>query len=66
MQRCVLGATQNQNESFNALIWGRCPKAEFHSAAVVEIATYLALPIKPVFENLSKDSLMLGGHSEPE
>ena len=43
MERCVLGATQNQNESFNALIWGRCPKTEFHSTVVVEIATHLAV-----------------------
>ena len=26
LRRCVLGLTQNQNESFNATIWKRCPK----------------------------------------
>ena len=40
---CVLGATKNQNESFNSLIWNRCPKTEFCSADIVEIATNLAV-----------------------
>ena len=39
----MLGATQNQNESFNSLIWNRCPKTEFCSADIVEIATNLAV-----------------------
>lgn len=38
MERCVLGATQNQNESFNSIIWNRCPKVGFCSCSVVEIA----------------------------
>jgi len=42
MQRCHLGATQNQNESFNATIWNYCPKTEFCSATVVEIAVTMA------------------------
>ena len=37
MERCVLGATQNQNESFNSIIWNRCPKTDFASVAVVEM-----------------------------
>ena len=37
------GATQNQNESFNSLIWNLCPKTEFCSADIVEIATNLAV-----------------------
>ena len=28
MESCVLGATQNLNESFNSTIWQRCPKTE--------------------------------------
>ena len=40
MERC---ATQNQNESFNSLIWNRCVKTEFCSAEVVEIAVGLAV-----------------------
>ena len=39
----MLGATQNQNESFNSLIWNRCPKTEFCSADIVEIASNLAV-----------------------
>lgn len=42
MERCVLGATQNQNESFNAIIWNHCPKVGFCSCNVVEIAVNLA------------------------
>ena len=41
MERCVLGATQNQNESFNSLIWRRCVKTEFCSLDVVEISVSL-------------------------
>ena len=43
MERYVLGATQNQNESFNAMIWNRCPKTDFSSVVVVEVTTYLAV-----------------------
>lgn len=42
MQRCHLGATQNQNESFNATIWNYCPKNEFCSTSTVEVAVSLA------------------------
>ena len=40
---CLLGANQNQNESFNSLIWNRCPKTEFCSSTVVSIAVDLAV-----------------------
>lgn len=40
---CILGATQNQNESFNSIIWNRCPKTEFAGPQVVEIAVDLAV-----------------------
>jgi len=43
MERCVMGATQNQNESFNSLIWNRCSKTEFCSEDVVEIAVGMAV-----------------------
>ena len=42
LEKCVLGATQNQNESFNNIIWSRCPKTGFGSRVTVEIAVYLA------------------------
>ena len=31
LSRCVLGGCQNQNESFNGLVWGRCSKTDFSS-----------------------------------
>lgn len=43
MERCVLGATQNQNESFNSIIWSRCPKVGFCSRDVVETAVNFAV-----------------------
>ena len=43
MEGCVLGATQNQNESFSSTIWQQCPKTEFCSATTVEIAVNLAV-----------------------
>ena len=43
MERCVLGTTQNQNESFNNPIWQRCLKTEFCSATMAEIAVNLDL-----------------------
>jgi len=43
MQRGHLGATQNQNESFNSTIWNYCPKTEFCSAFTVGIAVSMAV-----------------------
>ena len=37
-ERCILGATQTQNVSFNFTIWNRCSNTEFCSPEVVEIA----------------------------
>ena len=42
LEKCLLGATQNRNESFNALVWARSPKTEFSSVPTVQIATSLA------------------------
>lgn len=42
LEKCLMGATQNRNESFNALVWARAPKTEFCSLASVQIATSLA------------------------
>ena len=39
----LLGASQNQNESFSSLIWNRCPKTEFCSSTGVSIAVDLAV-----------------------
>ena len=42
LEHCVLGATQNQNESFNGLIWKHCPKTDFSGWVSVQMATLLA------------------------
>ena len=43
LNRCLLGATQNQNESFNSIVWARCPKTEFSSVVPVQTAVNLAI-----------------------
>lgn len=42
LERCQLAATQNINESFNQLIWKRCPKVYWCSGQSVFIGTMLA------------------------
>ena len=37
LENSVLGATQNQNESFNIIVWSWCPKKGFCSVASVDI-----------------------------
>ena len=39
LEKCLLGATQNRNESFNNLLWARAPKTEYVTRSTVEIAT---------------------------
>ena len=41
LTRCVAGLTQNQNESFNATLWRRCPKERYFGTAVVKRALSL-------------------------
>ncbi|CAN7978553.1 unnamed protein product [Ixodes persulcatus] len=43
LQRCCRMKTQNANESFNALIWKRCPKTELASLRTVETAVAMAV-----------------------
>ena len=43
LRRCVLGATQNSNESLNSLVWVRCPKHKYHGPKSVQIAVTLAI-----------------------
>ena len=38
--KCLHGKTQNQNESFNGLIWRRTPKDRFVKMATFELAVY--------------------------
>ena len=54
LEKCVLGATQNQNESFNNIVWTRNPKTGFCSVEIVEIAVNLAaITFNHGFEGLS-------------
>jgi hypothetical protein len=43
LQRCSRMKTQNANECFNGLIWGKCPKTESTSASTVQLATAMAV-----------------------
>ena len=43
LERCLKGATQNPNETFNGLVWQLCPKTGFASAATVETTVSLAV-----------------------
>ena len=43
LKRRVAGLTQNQNESFNATIWKRCPKERNFGTAAVQRALRLAI-----------------------
>ncbi|KAJ8043255.1 hypothetical protein HOLleu_10266 [Holothuria leucospilota] len=43
LERCLGGFTQNQNESFNALIWKRCPKHTYNGPHRVQTAMNLAV-----------------------
>ncbi|XP_028418587.1 uncharacterized protein LOC114544031 [Dendronephthya gigantea] len=40
LQRCLDGKTQNQNESFNAMIWNRVPKEVFVGSDVFSLGVY--------------------------
>ena len=41
--KCLLGCTQNQNESLNSVIWRQCPKVSHARIHSVEIAVHLAI-----------------------
>ena len=45
LERCLGGNTQNNNESFNGLLWHFAPKHIYHGPKTVEIAAYLATGI---------------------
>ena len=45
LERCVLGATQNRNESINGMIWARAPKTEYVSLATIEFAVSNAIVV---------------------
>lgn len=43
LERCLNGYTQNQNESFNDLIWKRCPKFLWRGPTQIQVGTNLAV-----------------------
>ena len=43
LKRCLHGGTQNQNESFNNLVWLYCPKTGHAERRVIETAVGLAI-----------------------
>ena len=38
LEKCLHGMTQNCNESFDQLIWNRCPKKHIYFKKIVEMA----------------------------
>lgn len=45
LRKCLLGATQNRNESFNNLVWARAPKTEFTGLDAVRLAVSQAVVV---------------------
>ena len=43
LNKCLHGLTQNQNESFNAMIWDRVPKSRYVSFSQLELGVYDAV-----------------------
>lgn len=43
LKRCLHGGTQNQNESFNNLVWTYIPKNTFVGHSVLEVGVYEAI-----------------------
>ena len=43
LQRCVRGATQNNNEFINSLVWAHCPRHKNHGVNVVRAAASSAV-----------------------
>ncbi len=66
LKKCLLGATQNRNESFNALVWARAPKTEYCSHVTVQIAvSHAALVFNSGRGALTKVMGTLGLHPGP-
>jgi hypothetical protein len=43
LNKCLHGLTQNQNESFNAMIWDRIPKTRYVSSSLLDVGVYDAV-----------------------
>ena len=42
-EKCLHGQTQNQNESFNAMIWKQIPKSTYVGVTKFELGLYYAV-----------------------
>ena len=43
LDQCAHGSAQNENEALNGIIWQRCPKTNYVSRNVLELATASAV-----------------------
>ena len=43
VSKCLHGQTQNANESFNAMIWERAPKANYCGLNILKLCVYDAI-----------------------
>ena len=43
LAKCLHGQTQNANESFNAMIWKRAPKANYCGLNILKLSVYDAV-----------------------
>ena len=43
LKKCLHGMTQNQNETFNAMIWSRIPKSTYVSFSQLQLGVYDAV-----------------------
>ena len=41
LQKCLRGATQNRNKSFNGMLWSICPKTKFFGTSTVKLSAAL-------------------------
>lgn len=66
LERCVLSATQNQNESFNKVVWQRCSKTDFASPETVQLAVGIAvLTFNDGMKSLTSVTERLGIRADP-
>ena len=61
LKKCLHGKTQNQNESFNSLIWERLPKSKYVSLTQLRFGTYDAVAH---FNIGMRSSIMIYGQLE--
>ena len=53
MEKCLHGKTQNQNESFNSMIWDQIPKTRYVPPTQLELGVYDAVANFNTIKNVS-------------